>query len=124
LALFYKDFMGLLFVLWIFLSYAVLPGIISSFAIGLLAAVVALFRKSSGNFLPTFARMFIGGVVISAIAGAGGIAFVFFNAYILDNAAFRGQGMGYALLLVPLLAVTGAVLGSIGAAVSQQLLSR
>lgn len=116
--------MGLLFVLWIFLSYAILPGIISSFAVGLFAAaVVALFRKSSGDFLPTFVRVFIGGVAISAIAGAGGIAFVFFNAYLLNNAAFRGQGMGYALLLVPLLAVIGAILGSV-VAVSQQLLSR
>jgi hypothetical protein len=116
--------MGLLSVFWIFLGYAVLPGVISSFAVSLLAGVAAaIFYKSSGDFLPTFARIFVAGVVTSAIAGAGGIAFVFFNAYILDDLAFQGQGMGYALLLVPLLAVIGAVLGGIGVVLFKQLFS-
>lgn len=116
--------MGLIFVCWLFLIYAVLPGIVSSFVISLLAGVAAaIFYKSSRSFLPTFARIFVGGVVTSAIAGAGGIAFVFFKSYILDDLAFRGQGMGYALLLVPVLAVVGAVLGGVGTALFKQLFS-
>jgi hypothetical protein len=115
--------MGLLSVFGLFLIYVLVPGVASSFAVGLLAGVlVALFRRSSAVFLPTFARTLIGGTLTSAIAGIGGMVFVFFNAYILNNAAFQGQGMGYALLLVPVLSVVGAVLGGIGAiALSKRL---
>ncbi|MBD2465802.1 hypothetical protein H6G89_32970 [Oscillatoria sp. FACHB-1407] len=100
--------------LWLVLLYAVIPTLVTSGVVSLIAGGLdALFTQSGEQFLLTAIPVLIGALSGGAIASAAWYAFIGINIYVLNNLAYRGQGLGYALLFVPVLAVVGSVVGGL-----------